>query len=442
MSTVAIIGGGPAGATAAEQMARAGAQYCSAHGLGTVAQHQLQPLGRCQPALRGCPKLPERVRLGRGIGADTHILLFEERPGWEKPCGGGLPYQALQRFPFLLEASDPHTRIHDVELVAANGEGVRFRLCKPLAIYARAALNKLLLRRAAEAGAQIVHDRILDFSRSNGSWHLAGRRSAYKADFLVLAAGARTQLRARLAPHFRAHDFMLTFGYYAPIADELLRVQFFEDLEGYAWSFPRTDHLSLGICGKADQNKMPELRERLHEFMERFGYKRFGGAHGEPAPVFSHLLPALSPESWHTLSLAGPGWALAGDAAGLVDPITGEGIYFAMRSGELLAESLLAGAPESYPERLWQDFGRKLALGARLARLFYQGDFLGQPSTTRLVQLAGRSQAFMDLLESLIEGSLSYARLASRLYAAFGKALVEIVAGTVRDHCSELNSTP
>ena len=50
--------------------------------------------------------------------------------------------------------------------------------------------------------------------------------------------------------------------------------------------------------------------------------------------------------------LAGPNWALAGDAAALVDPITGEGLYYALRSGDLLAEMLLAGSPERYPERL------------------------------------------------------------------------------------------
>jgi flavin-dependent dehydrogenase len=65
---------------------------------------------------------------------------------------------------------------------------------------------------------------------------------------------------------------MLTFGYYAPGAGELARVQFFDDFEGYAWSFPRTDHLSLGICGKAGKSKTPELRDRLREFMKQFGY--------------------------------------------------------------------------------------------------------------------------------------------------------------------------
>jgi len=228
---------------------------------------------------------------------------------------------------------------------------------------------------------------------------------------------------------------MLTFGYYAPGADDLARVQFFDDFEGYAWSFPRTDHLSLGICGKAGKSKAPELRDRLGGFMKQFGYAQSKRA-AEGLSVFSHLLPALSHESWHNLRLTGPGWALVGDAAGLVDPVTGEGIYFAMRSGELLAESLLAGTPEDYPERVWQDFGRKLALGASLGHFFYHEDFLGQPPTTRFIQLAARSTGFMNLLQSFIDGSQSYSGLTARLYKTVGQALVEIATASIRNQLS------
>ncbi|MGO9273682.1 MAG: FAD-dependent oxidoreductase [Terriglobia bacterium] len=391
MKTIAIIGGGPAGATVAERLARGG---------------------------------------GGPGAARVRVLVFEERLGWEKPCGGGLPPKALRRYPFLAEATDAHTAIRDAELVAANGASVRLRLREPLAIYSRAVLNGLLLRRAEEAGAEIVQDRIVSFERADtraGStvhgWRLEGREGSYTADFVIMAAGARSRLRGLVAEQFSARDFMLTFGYYVPGRDALLRVQFFEDFEGYAWSFPRSDHLSLGICGKVRESNMPELRRRLHDFAHWFGYAYEG------APVFSHLLPALTTASWGDLRLAGDGWALAGDAAGLVDPVTGEGIYFAMRSGELLAEALLAGAPETYAERVWRDFGRRLALGSRLAHLFYHDDFLGAPSTTRLVQFAARSRSFMELLRDLMDGSQSYAGLAGRLYKNLGGSLLELVLG-------------
>jgi geranylgeranyl diphosphate/geranylgeranyl-bacteriochlorophyllide a reductase len=388
VNSVAIIGGGPAGAMAAERM-----------------------------ACREAAGLGRKVRL--------RVTVFEEKPGWEKPCGGGLSFKALERYPWLLEGSGAGKCVREAEFVAADGGSLRFRLRQPLGVCSRSTLNRLLLGRAARAGAEIIEDRIVDLERMGRGWRLKGRRGAYQSDYVILAAGARSRLRVLLAEDFKARDFMLTFGYYVPVEDDLLRVEFFDDFEGYAWSFPRRDHLSVGICGKAGESRMPELRERLHAFMEKFGYAREGGI------VFSHLLPALGVESWSNLPLAGEGWALAGDSAGLVDPVTGEGIYYAMRSGELLAESLLRDSLASYPARVRQEFGGALALGARLAPLFYRGDFFGKSVMTRVIEFAQRSGTFMALLQDLVEGSQGYPGLAARLYRALGSSLLESLASTL-----------
>ncbi len=171
---------------------------------------------------------------------------------------------------------------------------------------------------------------------------------------------------------------------------------------------------------------MAGLRSRLHSFMWKFGYDV------PPARVFSHLLPALSVESWGSLRLAGPGWALAGDSAGLVDPVTGEGIYYSLRSGELLAEALLEGLPEIYPERVRLEFGKTLALGARLARMFYHGEFLGRGMTTRLVEFGARSAKFREVVQDLVEGSQSYLGLAWRFYTGLTRTLLETGAALLR----------
>jgi flavin-dependent dehydrogenase len=367
----AIIGGGPAGAIAAELIARGG---------------------------------------GR-------VTVFEEKVGWEKPCGGGLTHKALQRYPFLLSATGDVKPVQEVEFLACNNASLRFQLRQPLAIYSRCNLNGLLLCRAMSAGAKVVEDRVRDFRRSGSGWELQGKKGQYRADYLILAAGARTGLRSLLTEGFGPHDFMLTFGYYVPGRDDLVRVQFFEKFEGYVWSFPRPDHLSVGICGKVGEDSMAGLRERLHGFMRRFGYSL------DAAQVYSHLLPSLSVGTWSGLRLAGPGWALAGDAGGLVDPVTGEGIYYAMRSGELLAESLLEGLPELYPARVKEEFGKALALGARLARTFYYGEFLGGAVPTRMVEFGARSPRLLEVIQDMVEGSQSYLRLAAKLYLGLAAAL-------------------
>lgn len=393
MQSIAIIGGGPAGATAAERL------------------------------LRGA----------REAGQPTpEVLLFEERPGWEKPCGGGLTAKAARRYPFLMGACQPHVQVEEAELVAPSGEAVRMRLRAPLLIYSRSVLNALLLDHARSAGARVIEDRILSFERGAGSWRLRGRAGEYEAEYIILAAGARSGLRKLLAPPLAARDCMMTFGYLAPASGRLLRVQFFEDFEGYAWAFPRPGHMSLGIAGQMGENDMAGARRRLHEFIEHFGYSI------NRSVVFGHLLPALGVSSWQNLPLAGEGWSMAGDAAGLVDPLTGEGIYFAMRSGELAAEAILRGQPETYAEQVWNECGSRHESGARHAPHFYRGKFWGKPVTTRMVEFCARSRSFMTLLQDLFEGTQLYSGLSTRVYRMLASGIFEMAAGSARRRAARL----
>jgi len=64
---------------------------------------------------------------------------------------------------------------------------------------------------------------------------------------------------------------------------------------------------------------------------------------------------SLRAQTMATIEVSGDGWAMVGDSAGLVDPITGEGLYYALRSAELCAEALLAHRPEDYELRLEEE---------------------------------------------------------------------------------------
>jgi flavin-dependent dehydrogenase len=354
------------------------------------------------------------------------VTIFEEKPGWEKPCGGGLSHKALKSYPFLLNEARLAKYVRRMEMYGPKEVGVSLTLREPLAIYSRRELNHLLLERSQCAGAHVINDRIVSINRASGKWRLQGRLDTYEADFLVLASGARSALRNELAGPLRPQDFMLTFGYFAPGRDDRLIIEFFDEFEGYAWSFPRPDHLSVGICGKVGHVRMLELQQKLHRFMSRHGFS-IGSAN-----VFSHLLPSLEPDSWKNIALEGPGWALAGDVAGLADPITGEGLYYALRSGELLAESILKGIP--YARSAWNEFGARLMLGAQICSKFYRGRFLGAGVTTRMVQFCSRSRTFSDLFQDLVEGRQAYSGLRNRAVKSLPKSLIELFACSFRKH--------
>src|SRR4029078_6758916 len=161
-------------------------------------------------------------------------------------------------------------------------------------------------------------------------------------DFAVIAAGARNALLPSTSP-LRRGDLEMTLGYFIPGTAETIRVKFLRRFEGYIWSFPRTDHLSVGICGAMRRHTSQELRGLLHEFLHDEGLSTEG------ARFYSHVLPSPQRETLRQRQVVGSNWAMVGDAAALVDPVTGEGLYYALRSGELLADSLIAEEPEGYP---------------------------------------------------------------------------------------------
>src|SRR5207248_11170481 len=95
---------------------------------------------------------------------------------------------------------------------------------------------------------------------------------------------------------------------------------------------------------------------------------------------YSHLLPCLDTPAWKRNRVAGDGWLAVGDAAGLVDPITGEGLYYALRSADLAARTLLSEIGEltehAYRRRPRREFARDLGFGSRLAKRIFHGKFV------------------------------------------------------------------
>jgi flavin-dependent dehydrogenase len=243
------------------------------------------------------------------------------------------------------------------------------------------------------------------------------------ADFCIVATGARNPLRD-VGTRLTGADAMSALGYYIEGDQARIDIQFLPGLEGYIWVFPRCGHLSVGICGKGEP--AASLRQRLERFMEERGIGWKG------ARFYSHLLPSLETRSWKTNRVAGEGWMAVGDAAGLVDPITGEGLYYAMRSGDLAARSLIddAGGPaesvQEYRRQLRKDFTADLEFGSRLAKRVFLGHFLCGSVPARMVQFTRRSPRFAGIMQDLFAGRQPYLGLKKRLLENLSPSLYEI----------------
>ena len=187
-----------------------------------------------------------------------------------------------------------------------------------------------------------------------------------------------------------------------------MTLKFFDGLDGYLWVFPRPGHSSVGICGGLGVRPAATLRA----LMDRFLRRQYGEARLARAIPYAALIPD-APPSPDPDTLRGDGWALVGDAGRFVDPITREGIYYALASAELLAACLAEGRPELYPARWSAEIGRELTWAARHVRGFFDRRFV-----ERLVVLCALSPRIGRVMADLIAGRQRYRDLRRRLLRA------------------------
>jgi len=356
-----------------------------------------------------------------------------------KPCGGGLTYKAYRDYPFLLYGGTEKRLIPETTLGTRGAGDVRMKLRHPLVIYSRAELNGMLLRRAEQAGAAIEKTRVMALESRGGGWRVRTRGGIVEADYCIVATGARNPLR-EVGTKYTAADTMNALGYYVPGSQSHIDVQFLTNLEGYIWIFPRCDHLSVGICGKGAPAYV--LRGLLELFLRERGVP-FDGA-----PFYSHVLPSLAQASWEANRVAGDRWMAVGDAAGLVDPVTGEGLYYAIRSGDLASrtildeETSLADKAAAYRGTLAREFTEDLQCASRLARRLYLGNFALGSMPDRMVQMARRSPLLRDVLQDLFAGVQPYSTLKSRLKSRFTGTMTEVLASFVHRRAEAQSAEP
>ena len=361
---IAIVGGGPAGAWASKLLARRG--------------HQ--------------------------------VTLIDSQAPWEKPCGGGITTKALSRFG-IFESDLPRTLIERITIFFGDSNSVSVEPQTPLAVVSRRDLGRYLVEDAEKAGVAIVRDRVTHIQQNGKAWRIRGRELEMEAEYLIGADGTTSIVRRAVGKPLASEDLCVTFGYFIPGASPAhMKIFFVPSLEGYIWSFPRPNHISYGLITRSE----PGWNVRAKSLLSNFILADLGPDVMEHAEFFSAPVPCLGYRSWKNNTIAGDRWCLIGDAAGLVDPITAEGIYFAFRSAEILSDTI--DHPDGYPRAIWSEMGRELARASHMYKRFYRGRFWGTDFRKRTIQLAHRSRTVRQILGNLITGNQSYLNLKKTLF--------------------------
>ncbi len=328
----------------------------------------------------------------------------------EKPCGGGVNVRAARALPFDLSPVVERTIYGICFSLREAGAFTRFA-SEPLTyLTQRPRLDSYLLEQALSAGAELREGTpVQSVERGSDQVRVKAGGQTLIGRTLVVADGANG-VTARLAGFSPAYQrFIGLEGNLTP------RGRFPQEWErtlgidlgilpgGYGWIFPKGDHLNLGVYGW--RNTGPRLRAEL-ERLARF----YGRDPADLRDVRGHYLPARMPGA----PLAEGNVLLVGDAAGLIDPMMGEGIYAAIWSGSAaarhLADYLNGTVPvlTGYQEQVERDFEAE----RRSSRRFYEALNLFPSAATWLMR---SSSVAWDLLCALVRGDLGYRDMQRRL---------------------------
>ncbi|HZS61937.1 MAG TPA: hypothetical protein VFA43_21880 [Gemmatimonadaceae bacterium] len=334
---------------------------------------------------------PAGARIAERLAAcGVEVVLWDPRAPWEKPCGGGLTAALTDAVPELAEVLPRSRPVHSVRITTDQTvPPLELELRRPIHVIARQTLGAWQLERARAAGAQVCAMAVRTPVRdAHGGWRIAQTR----VRFLIGADGAASTVRAAVAPGLKIALEPTRLTYVPTEGDQSeMLLRFERGIDGYAWDFPRPDHRSVGAV--AAPRTAGSTRARLDSAVAAIAPG--GGQHG--AVVGSALYPMRRgyPE------IGGDDFALLGDAAGLADPATGEGIANALRSADWAADVFLSDRSfRRYGALVARRLGAELRDARWLRYLLYTRGY-----AVRLVAGAPGRPSFLRISEALINGA-------------------------------------
>ena len=347
------------------------------------------------------------------------VTFFDHRAPWEKPCGGGITVKAQDEFSWIAELEPRARAVTEFRFRSPSDREVEFGCPRPTLIFARAEFDEAVRERARGAGARQLGLKVQSVERGRSGWTLDAQGERFEVDLLVGADGAVSKVRETVAPDFPSFVNSIAAGFFIPARLDRIETKFFQDARGYLWFFPRPDHLSVGLClwgGDVGGAQGRETRERLIELLDA----DYPDLDPESGKGYGAFIPTIMDPACWKVPRGGRDWALVGDAGGFVDAITGEGIFYALRSARAWSRALAAGRPETY-DRVWQaEFGAELAKASALVHRFYHPRFI-----ERVIGFGSKSASVRGLLGDLVMGTQPYVTLRRRLQR-------ELVRGAAR----------
>lgn len=291
--------------------------------------------------------------------AGLKVLLLEKNklPRF-KPCGGGISLNFLNSLPFDVSSSITG-KVEKVRYYYNFGNAVEVELGVKMAMVNRSQFDCLIAQQAVKAGAKLVEQAKVNAIDIQKTIVVYTERDKYETRFLVGADGVHSQTGkwSGLIKKRKIRSSLEAEVIKAEINPITALIGFGQLTEGYCWLFPKSDFHSIGIGGKESKNLVKEFK-RWAEFLRiKSDFK-----------IYAYPLPEVEIgqklEEGHVL--------LVGDAAGLVDPLTGEGIRSAIRSAQIAAETILNDKVGNYSSQIEREISADYRYCNILKAIFFK----------------------------------------------------------------------
>ncbi|MFD0992322.1 NAD(P)/FAD-dependent oxidoreductase [Tenacibaculum geojense] len=337
-------------------------------------------------------------------GIKTVIIEKETLPRY-KTCGGGFVYRGRRNLPFDI-SEIVEKEFHTVDIYL--GESLHFRTHREqptISMVMRDSFDNLLVEKAKELGVTLLQDhKVENLDFSDKKIQITTSKQSITASFVIAADGALSPTAKLAGWTTDTRKLIPALEYEVEVSEEdyeRLKNEVRFDIDaipfGYAWSFPKKNHLSLGVAS-ARRTKI-NLKKFYNEYLETLGIKKIINQtqHGFQIPVAPRTDGFVKNNVF-----------LIGDAAGFADPITAEGISNAIYSGLLAAESIVEAelnsveAEKLYLEKINKKLIPEIKTGLWLSKWFYE------QKTIRNIMLKKYGQRFSEAMADVFMGDKSY----------------------------------
>lgn len=348
-----------------------------------------------------------------------------------KVCGGGLS----ARIDRLLEPDYHHIiekTIHAVQFRFAGKDSFQIASAEPIAyMVMRDRFDAYLVHKAREAGIHIHEDERVDAVSEYSDWvEVRTGRGRYRAQVVVGADGASSTVARSLFPEGRGRSMSGLEGEAVvgqrpvPLDAGAIVVDIGIVPGGYAWVFPKEGRLSIGVAEFLSRGRSPKgIYDRFVKNEPAMDGCAVPAGLGHPLPLYDGVL-----SEGRRLSTGRV--LLIGDAAHLVDPLFGEGIYYAVLSGRMAARSIIEWAHgtaadlRAYDERVARDIYPEFRVAARMAWTVYTFPQVSH----RMIR---RRPGIMQLYAGVLKGQETY----RSFYAKAKEEAKSSFAYFLRDAC-------